>query len=194
VDSCLAPPHVRVMSFFKNHGPLVGVKDILQLNSIAGRALIHYHTAVMRQESEISQKERELIAAYVSGLNACEYCHGIHSVTAESFGLEAGLIVKLLEDLDSAPIDERMKPVLVYVKQLTLQPSRLTQELVDSVLAAGWSEQALHDAINVGALFNFMNRLVEGHGVAGTQTLFEDRGRALHENGYNGLLSFLKED
>jgi len=35
-----------------------------------------------------------------------------------------------------------------------------------AVFAAGWDEQALYDAICVCALFNFMNRLVEGMGVA----------------------------
>ncbi len=31
--------------------------------------------------------------------------------------------------------------------------------------AAGWSARALHDAVATCALFNFMNRLVEGMGV-----------------------------
>jgi AhpD family alkylhydroperoxidase len=31
--------------------------------------------------------ERELIAAYVAGLNACGYCHGIHIAVAEAFGI-----------------------------------------------------------------------------------------------------------
>ena len=41
----------------------------------------------------------------------------------------------------------------------------MSQEDADQVYAAGWDERALHDAIEVCALFNFMNRFVEGHGL-----------------------------
>ncbi len=40
----------------------------------------------------------------------------------------------------------------------------MTQEDADAVFAAGWDEQALHDAIVVTARAGFMQRLVEGHG------------------------------
>ncbi|MEE8545494.1 MAG: carboxymuconolactone decarboxylase family protein, partial [Alphaproteobacteria bacterium] len=38
--------------------------------------------AVMRGPCQLSEGERELIAAYVSGLNACTYCLGVHAATA----------------------------------------------------------------------------------------------------------------
>lgn len=38
--------------------------------------LLDYHEALMRGPSPLSIAERELIAAYVSGLNACDYCYG----------------------------------------------------------------------------------------------------------------------
>jgi AhpD family alkylhydroperoxidase len=41
----------------------------------------------LRGPSPFTVAERELIAAYVSGLNACGYCHGIHRVTADAFGV-----------------------------------------------------------------------------------------------------------
>jgi hypothetical protein len=62
----------------------------------------------------------------------------------------------------------------------------------DKVLAAGWSERALHDAILTACLFNFMNRLLEGHGVKGSRDIFVSRGTALKQSGYAPLLEFLK--
>ena len=38
------------------------------------RPLLDYHQALLRGRSPLSVAERELIAAYVSGLNACRYC------------------------------------------------------------------------------------------------------------------------
>ena len=163
------------------------------LNTKAGVALVQFHSAVMRQDSELTVGERELIAAYVSGLNACQYCHGVHKVTAEIFGIESDLLSDLISDLQNANVDERLKPILSYVRQLTMEPSKTTQELADAVLEAGWSEQALHDAIQVCCLFNFMNRLVEGHGVKGNEVLYQERGKMLGENGYNPMLEALSE-
>jgi len=56
----------------------------------------------------------------------------------------------------------RMKPLLRYVGKLTLTPAKITPEDAQAVLAAGWHEQALHDAVAVCGLFNMMNRMVEG--------------------------------
>lgn len=74
------------------------------LNKDAALALLNLHAAVLRQESEFSIAERELIAAYVSGINNCQYCHGVHSETAKAFGVEPELLESLLEDLDTALI------------------------------------------------------------------------------------------
>ena len=181
------------MSYLKDEGSIEGVRDILLLNNTAGIALVEYHTAVMRQTSELSVKDRELIAAYVSGLNNCQYCHGVHSVTAQSFGVEEDLLNALLEDVDSSPIEERLKPILHYGKQLTLEPAKTTEAQAQAILKAGWNEQTLHDTVNVVCLFNFMNRLVEGHGVKGHSSLYDERGKALQENGYDPLLTVLSK-
>ena len=45
-----------------------------------------------------------------------------------------------------------------------LTPGAMTQADADAVLAAGWEEQALQDAIAITARAAFMQRLVEGHG------------------------------
>ena len=58
------------MSFLRENAHINSVKDILKLNTKAGIALVQFHSAVMRQDSELTVGERELIAAYVSGMNA----------------------------------------------------------------------------------------------------------------------------
>jgi alkylhydroperoxidase family enzyme len=74
-------------------------------------------------------------------------------------------VAGLLDDIDTAPVDERLKPVLRYLGKLTLTPSRMTTADAEAVFAAGWDDRALHDAVSVCALFNLMNRLVDGLGV-----------------------------
>ena len=70
-----------------------------------------YESLVMRGNSDLSASERELIAAYVSGLNACSYCHDAHTVFARAYGIDPKLIEALMVDLVTAPIDVRLKPI-----------------------------------------------------------------------------------
>lgn len=139
---------------------------------------------IMRGKSAFTEAEREIMAAYVSGLNACSFCHGSHKAVAEQFGIEPKLIEQLVEDVDTAPIERSLKPVFHYLKKLTLSPSKIIEADVEKVKAAGWSEDALHEAILVGCLFNFYNRLLDGHGIKGNAHIYQFAGEHLAKNGY----------
>lgn len=180
------------MPFFKSLPPDAGVRHILQMNKPVGRALIELHEQLMRGDSPLTAGQREMIAAFVSGLNECQYCVGVHTATAKAYGLSEGLLDKMVVDLEGAPVDERMLPLLQYLRLLTLSPHQLVQADADAVYAAGWSERALHDAVLTACLFNFMNRLLDGHGCRGDAAVFADRGLALKDEGYLPLLKFLE--
>jgi alkylhydroperoxidase family enzyme len=96
----------------------------------------------------------------------------------------------LLADVEAAT-DSPIKPILHYVKKLTLSPARISPADADAVFAAGWHDRALHDAVRVCALFNMMNRLVEGLGVRASGEYFALAGRRLHAGGYSGLKALL---
>jgi len=139
---------------------------------------------IMRGHSAFSPAEREMMAAYVSGLNACAFCHGSHKAVAQQFGVEPSVIEQMVRDIDTAPIDNQLRPVFQYLKKLTLSPSKLTEADVKKVTDAGWSEEALHQAILVGCLFNFYNRLLDGHGIRGHENIYKMGGVHLYKNGY----------
>jgi uncharacterized peroxidase-related enzyme len=157
------------------------------------KPLLDYHELVMRGPSPFTDAERELIAAYVSGVNSCGYCHGVHTATAEAFGVPAGVLEAAIGNLDTAPVDDKLKPVLHYVGKLTSTPSRVTQADVDEVFAAGWDELALYHAVLVCALFNFMNRVVDGLGIRADESYFAMSGKRLRNIGYAGLTALLDE-
>lgn len=180
------------MPFFKSLPPDAGVRHILQINKPVGRALIELHQTLMRGDSPLSPAQHELIAAYVSGLNECRYCFGVHGQTAQALGIPENDLRKMLFDLDDAQIEPRMRPLLEYVRLLTTSPHQIVQADADAVFAAGWSERALHDAILTASLFNFMNRLLDGHGCKGNEETFATRGFAIAKEGYAPLLKLLE--
>ncbi|GHJ36919.1 carboxymuconolactone decarboxylase family protein [Streptomyces sp. TS71-3] len=155
------------------------VMDVLRAFPEPAGPLVDYQQVVLRGPSPLSVGERELIAAYVSGLNACRYCHGVHGAVAEAFGIEEGVLAALLADVASAPVDDRLKPLFAYVRKLTETPGRMAAADAEAVFAAGWEEKALYDAVSVCALFNFMNRIVEGFGITAPDSYFAVAARRL---------------
>jgi uncharacterized peroxidase-related enzyme len=143
-----------------------------------------YAEHLMRGPSPFSPGERELIAAYVSGINSCQYCHGTHALVARRFGIEDAIFTNLMDNLDGAPVEPNLKPVLRYVRKLTETPSRMTPSDAAAVYAAGWSDEALLHAIAVCAYFNNMNRLVEGAGIVGSAADYGQAAERLVKEGY----------
>ncbi len=128
-----------------------------------------FSEALMRAPGPLPVAERELIAAYVSGLNGCKLCWADHTLAAKTFGIDPDVFTKLMEDIDTSTVDEKMKPVLKFVRKLTQTPSKLTQADADAIYAAGWKEAEFHYVIAVCARYNFINRIVDGHGVKYTE-------------------------
>jgi uncharacterized peroxidase-related enzyme len=152
--------------------------------------LIQFHEALLRGPSPFTEGERELIAAYVSGLNHCLYCHGVHSATAEFLGIKPELVDSRI-DIDGADVDPKIRPVLRYARKLTQQPSSLTQADADAIFAAGWEEPALYYTVAVTALFNFMNRLVEGVGIELDPSYVRPASERLAKRGYLPLIDMI---
>ena len=165
--------------------------DVFKAFPETSTPLIEFHEVLLRGPSPFTATERELIAAYVSGLNRCVYCHGVHTATAERMGVEAGLLPRFVGDDDLPGIDAKLRPVLVLARKLTLSPDSGSKADADAVLAAGWDDAALYYAVAVTALFNFMNRLVEGLGIELDASYVGPASQRLAEHGYLPLLDLM---
>jgi uncharacterized peroxidase-related enzyme len=166
--------------------------DVFKMFPETSRPLLEFHEVLLRGPSPFTVAERELIAAFVSGLNHCGYCHAVHAATAERLGAEKGVIRQLVDGADTAPVTEKMRPVLRYARKLTQAPDSVTKADADAVLAAGWDAAALYHLVAVTALFNFMNRLVEGLGIVLDHSYVEPASKRLAERGYLAIIDMLR--
>lgn len=157
-------------------------------DTLTGRPLIEFHQKLMRGDSPLGVSEREFMAAFVSGINACAYCYGAHTAVSKLFGVSEELITAAVNDLNSAPVDEKLRPILKYIQKLTLTPSRMVQADADAVYEAGWDERALYDAVQVCCLYNFMNRFTDGLGLTVVPEEFDMEGNMIKDGGYDGML------
>lgn len=67
-------------------------------------------------------------------------------------------------DVDGAPVGDRDRAMLRYVRKLTLEPAKIEREDVDELRRAGFSDAAIGDIAINASLFAFMNRVVDGLG------------------------------
>ncbi len=72
----------------------------------------------------------------------------------------------VLEDFRTAPIDDADKAMFAFLEKMNRESNQLQQADIDVVKAAGWTDEALYDAITVCALFNFYNKWIDATGVS----------------------------
>jgi len=183
------------MAKFPKLGEDAAVLDLFKMSPEAGGPLLHLHEAIMRGPSPLSEGVRELISAYVCGIAGGRYCQGVHAETAKAYDdIPDAAVDAMFDDLEGAGFAPEIVPLLRMAGKLTRDPQSFTEADAQAVYDAGWDEQALHDAIMVVCCFNFMSRLLEGHGVEGRGALFEERGRRLKDEGYLPLLRQLQPE
>ncbi|HZW36093.1 MAG: peroxidase [Deltaproteobacteria bacterium] len=75
--------------------------------------------------------------------------------------------------------------MFAFIEKMNRESSRLRREDIEQVKAAGWSEEALYDAITVCALFNFYNKWIDATGVSDmTGAAYAASGERLAAFGY----------
>lgn len=165
-----------------------GVADVFLRDPDIYAPLLQFIEAVMTRPSALSKAEREMIAAHVSKRNGCDFCLGAHRWTLAAMGVSWPTIDALERDPEGEGIEPRLRAVLHFAEKLTDAPERIEQADVAALLAEGWSEQAVEDVINVTALFNYVNRLVDAFGIKGDEAYFKQVGRTLATQGYAPLI------
>jgi uncharacterized peroxidase-related enzyme len=91
----------------------------------------------------------------------------------------------VLRDYATAPIEPKLKALLKLIEKVNRAASDIEAADVAAVRAAGWSDEAIYDAITVCAMFNFFNRWVSASGVSDmTDTAYQITGRRLATEGY----------
>ncbi len=166
------------MTYFPNYDGIISMSQLQLSKWDLFEPYMEFIHRLMNYEAGPSQKEKEIIAAYCSLLNACDFCFGAHKNVCMALGVDEELFQQLVDDIDTAPVDDKLKPLLKYVRKLTLTPSRMTDDDAKSCYRAGWNEEDLTIVITVCSSWNWFNRMILGHGIdkKWDENIFRDRG------------------
>ena len=91
----------------------------------------------------------------------------------------------MLADYRTAPIDDRQKALFAFIEKMNGQSNQIRADDIDRLKAAGWSEEAIYDAITVCALFRFYNAWIDATGVHDLPAAaYELSGKRMAADGY----------
>jgi uncharacterized peroxidase-related enzyme len=151
----------------------------------ATQHLARFTEEVMRGPSPLSSGLRELIAAFTSYNNECAFCTKAHVAVAVALLGGEELVWDALRDLDNSSLKEAEKVLLRFVHKITKNLPDVIEADVQTVRAAGWSDEAIYDAISICALFNFYNRWITSTGVHPvSDENHRSHGKVIAEKGY----------
>jgi alkylhydroperoxidase family enzyme len=95
------------------------------------------------------------------------------------------LVDAVLDDFHTAPISAKEKALFAFIEKMNRQSNQIQKEDVQAVVAAGWTEEAVYDAITVCSLFNFFNTWIDATGVADMPPeMYDMSGQRLATTGY----------
>jgi uncharacterized peroxidase-related enzyme len=149
-----------ILKCFATHPPLLE-----QMMALASTLLF--------TDGHLTRATKEMLATYVSRLNACPYCTDSHAFYLCEQGADAELLRALFDrKLDSAAVEEKQRRLLEFAEKVTSESHRISSADVQQLQAAGWTEPQIAEAVHVIGLFAYFNRVANAFGLP-SQYLFD---------------------
>ncbi|MFP5079010.1 carboxymuconolactone decarboxylase family protein [Pedobacter sp. JCM 36344] len=152
------------MPFIELEDHLPGITGLLEYSKPSAQPIRDLTQFLLRGPSSLSQTDRELIATIVSHGNECTFCTTAHTAAADLLAGENETAKKIKENIDTAPVSDKMKALLHIALKTRESGKSVTREAIDAAKQAGATDIEIHDTVLIAALFCLYNRYVDGLG------------------------------
>ncbi len=124
------------------------------------RAFFAYHDALMeRQESSLTQAEKEMIVVATSAANGCEYCVVAHGALVRIYSKQKQLADQVATNHRHAPISARQKAMLDFAMKVARSPERIEQSDYDTLYSHDFDDEDIWDITGIAGFFGLSNRI-----------------------------------
>ncbi len=173
-------PHIKL----EEHLP--GITGLLEYRKDTAQPIRDLTQLLLRGPSTMSEAERELIATIVSHGNECRFCTTAHAETVNELLHESNTVRQVLDDVESAPVSEKMKALLIIAKQTQQSGKNVKPSHIERAKQAGATDMEIHDTVLIAALFCLYNRYVDGLGTSLPKDIsyFKSLAERLASQGY----------
>ena len=118
---------------------------------------------LLRGPNTLTSGEREMIAAFVSSRNDCEFCHASHrAAAAHHLDGNYDLVDAVSDDYQTAPVSSKLKALLAIAGKVQQGGKQVTAQDVERARAEGATDLEIHDTVLIAAAFCMYNRYVDG--------------------------------
>lgn len=177
----------RFMPHIALRKDLFGITSLLDYRKDSAAPLCALTDVLLRGPSTLTESERELIAAYVSYLNQCQFCFSAHSTAACLLpGGNREHIEQMKADISSIDVSEKMQALLNIAAKVQQGGLHVQQLDIDQAKQHAATDLEIHDTVLIAAVFCLYNRYVDGLNTA-TPTnpeFFEVLGNRITTRGY----------
>jgi len=98
---------------------------------------------------------------------------------------DKALVDAVLEDYTKSPLSAKEKALFTFLVKVNRESPAIGPADIEVLHKAGWTDEAIYDAIIVCALFNFYNRWIDATGVHEmSEEAHRMGGKRLAERGY----------
>ena len=141
--------------------PGANMQDFLYGTELETPALfVEVGRSILRNQSQLTHREREMMAAYCLSLNNALQPINVHSRNFSLLGGERWLIQDLVRDPEYNSIDAKYRPLLTVIRKSTQRADSVCKKDVDACYAAGWNGHTIHLVATLSGFFNQMSRWV----------------------------------
>jgi uncharacterized peroxidase-related enzyme len=127
--------------------------------------IVAYVNRLMIEAHALPRNTKELIAAYVSKLNSCDYCVDAHSAMAMAQGYTQEEVKGIIDDIKgSSLIDEKTKQLLHFSGKITRNAHKVVESDIEGLKNSGCSDEEIFEAVAVSSFFNYINRMADALG------------------------------
>jgi uncharacterized peroxidase-related enzyme len=178
----LMKPYIQLDN---SHGG--GILSLFMFDKGVAKHLSAMAQELMRRPSSLTVGERELIAAYASKLNECQFCYRSHKSCAEETG-DRDQVNEFLESENRAALPLKLRALMVVVLHVGQFNREGHRERIPKAIAdaksLGATDQEIHDTVAITAFFNMCNRYVDGLGTTYNPGEEIQGGKSLAKYGY----------
>ena len=78
---------------------------------------------------------------------------------------DEALVQEVLKDPQTSRLTDAEKTLFAFIDKVNHDSPRIGPADIEPLHAAGWTDEAVYDALTVCAMFNFFNRWIDASGV-----------------------------
>jgi uncharacterized peroxidase-related enzyme len=164
-----------------------GIRSLALFRPDTGKELYKLAQVLLRDDSPLTQAERELIATFVSSKNECTFCTESHAAAARYLmHNDAKIVDQVLEDYQNAPISEKLKCLLTIANKVQLDARLVSDDDIATAHKHGANEREIHDTVLIAATFCMFNRYVDGLAtlIPEDPKIYQEMGERMGKLGY----------